>query len=412
MKLKFNCIHILDVCILIAIFASFFSIPLFSFQSKLYYLTWGFTALAVVLMLISMIFFSGIKIDVISISFVLFAISSVISSALTQFKAFKITAPILSILAFLIYSYCKSNTAQTKKMFIAIYLGNIAFALVFLFTYRKEILTLNFSRLGSLFGDINDVSLLMGLGFLFAFYYAFFSKKIVFKILNCLSSILFLLCGITTGSKIFIFSLVVTYIFVIVLFFGKKRWWLSLIIIIGTISIFIVALQLPIMNTVRKRLLEFFQTFFDFQTNENIGTDFSTISRYDMFIDGIEMFLRKPFFGWGIWGFATYGGLNNGWSHNHFSETLCNFGIIGTLFFHVGFIKSIVNIFKGKNNRDKYIDLLIVVFFIVSMFSVALNSEKIYSYLAPIAFCNLCQKEKYYHFNLLSERFVYANKNS
>ena len=411
MKSRFNLQFFLDLITLLLVFATFFSIPFFSFNSRLYIITWILTGLMVVSMSISLIFISRIKIDIISFSFILFAISSLISSALSQFTAFKITAPVLSFLSFVIYSYCKSNSHQKKKIYIAIYLGDVLFALAFAIMYRKEIIGLDFSRLGSYFGDINDVSLFMGVGFLFSFYYIFFSKKIILKIINVFFCILFLICGITTGSKIFIFSLVAIYISVIFLFFGKKKWWLSSIIVVCSFVLAFFALQLPALQTVRRRLLLFFNTVIGYQTTEYIGYDLSTISRLDMFLDGIEMFMRKPLFGWGIWGFATYGGMNNGWSHNHFSETLCNFGIIGTVLFHIGFFKSFIHYFKSKR-KDNHLPFLIIVFFVVLMFSVALNSEKIYSYLAPVAFCSLCEQEKSRTFFLFAKGGTRENKNS
>ena len=403
----------LDLALLLVVFATFFSIPFFSFNQRFYKVTWILTGLMAMMMTISIIFIYGLKVDIISVSFILFAVSSLISSAFSQFKAFKITTPILSILAFLIYSYCKSNPSSKKKMLLSIYLADILFSLSFLAIYRRELIGLDFSRLGSYFGDINDVSLFMSFGFSASFYYAFFSKKSLFKVLNCLPCLVFLVCGIATGSKIFIFSLGVSVILVISLFFGKKRWWISLIIVVSLVALFFIVLQLPMFSTIKQRLITFIQTTtgIKIKSNQSVSQDLSTVYRIDMFSAGLEMFFRKPIFGWGIWGFATYGGLNNGWSHNHFSETLCNFGIVGTIFFHVGFFKSIVSFAKTRS-RDSYFAFIIIAFFIVAMFSVALNSEKLYSYLAPIAFCELCEKEKSLNFDLFKKRIHHENSGS
>ena len=100
------------------------------------------------------------------------------------------------------------------------------------------------------------------------------------------------------------------------------------------------------------------------------------------------MFLRKPLFGFGIDGFSVYGGMNEGWSHNHFSESLCDFGILGTIAFHTPMIASLF-LLKKKRSMTRLKPLLMMLFFIICMSSVALFSAKLFSLFSPVMYATV-----------------------
>ena len=186
--------------------------------------------------------------------------------------------------------------------------------------------------------------------------------------------------------------------------FGKKKWWFALLIIVGLVALGLMLISfVPVFSVIKERTLDFISTLFGTNINGADNGELSTIRRLEMFIIGFELFLKKPLFGWGIWGFASHSALDVGWSHNNFSESLCNFGLVGTILFHFGFIFSFYKILKTKKyqSKDYFLPIFILIFFLIAMFSVALNSQKIYSFLIPVVFVFFSFEEKSFYISPL-----------
>lgn len=378
----------LEIITFILFAASIFSIPVCSFSSKFNIITWILTIGFVLGMMTLCLIKYGWKIDIVAYSLILFAISSFISTAINGFVSFRITAIALSLLSAMIYIYLKGSN-QISIFIRLVYIGLVLFLCVFIVRYFRDLIGLHFDRLGSLFGDINDISLFLGLGSLFSFYFVLFKKGIILKIICGLLGLAFLYCGVATGSKIFILILLICFIVMLYIFFGKKKWWLSTVIVVGFLLVSSLLLAfVPILAPIKIRLIAFINQLFGLSIGNVRYVDYSTLDRLTMFKNGMMMFMKKPLFGWGIWGYASFNGLTNSWSHNNISESLCNFGLVGTVLFHSGYYFSFVGYGKSKHTDNKLM-LLVVVFFLVSMLSVALNSEKIYAYIIPLAFACL-----------------------
>lgn len=368
----------IDKAILVLFSCLIASIPIFSFQKQFFILTWGMFFLVAGLMIFSILLKKKFVVDFFAISFVAFAFSAFFSSLINGMVGFNFTPILLSFSTCLIYLYCK-NTSESKNILYATYFGIILFLITFIFVYHKELLSFNFSkRLGGEFGDENDIAILFGFGFTFSVYLLLFTVGWKRKVLVAIVFVLFTYCGVSTGSKIIILLYAIVTILTVFIYFGKRRWWVSLLIVFGLGIVLFLILLLPPLETIRNRFLEMFATL---SGNASVNdADYSTIFRLYMFADGIEMFLRKPLFGFGIWGFATYGGINNGWSHNHISEGLCNFGSIGFLLFHLPLVFSFINYFRTKERKDKFIGLFVLVFFCASMISISFFTQKIYAF--------------------------------
>lgn len=365
---------------------AFLSIPSCSFIDALNPITWGLTVLMCFLILFILVFYKTIKIDFINISLVLFGIFALFSSLINGMRAFVFTPILLATFSALIYTFCISDKKVIKPLFISAYIGDILFLFLFIYQYRSDLIHLNFARLGSAFGDINDIAIFMGLGALISFMLTFYSKKFFLKICNAFILCLFGFCGLSCGSKIFIIIIAITFVVGIFLIFGKKRWWLSLIITCSLIGLFFLVINLPFMIGLKTRFMNMFATLKGEQKIDAgiNGRDLSTIDRVNMFVDGITMWLRKPIFGYGIQGFFRASSYGKGWSHNHISETLASFGLIGAITYHFGFVKGMAGYIKNKKDSYRTMFFMIFIFFIVCMISVALNSEKIYAYLIPL----------------------------
>lgn len=402
LKFSFNLINVLKIIAFCLFAASIASIPIFSFNPKLYLLTWVIVGLMLADMGLYMLLKRTFNIDVVVLSLVAFSFSALISSALNGFHGFNFTPILLPIATSIIYLFSKSSSSS-KTMLMSAFSGICVFLLAFVIFYRNNILHLDFhERLGGVFGDENDIAILLGFGFTYSFYLGLNSKKVIYIIVFSLLSLLFAFCGLLTGSKIYLLILFFGSITTIFLRFGKRKWWISCLIIFGIITIGIILLTLPVFSALKNRLLMFFNTFFS-ESDSSMRADYSSIFRLYMFQDGIEMFFRKPLFGFGIWGFATYGGLNNGWSHNHFSEGLCNFGLIGFTLFHVPFISSLYHFFKTDNKKEVGGAFTLLVFFLVSMISLSFFTQKIYAFVSAPVFSSFVHKN-IFSFSLFSKK--------
>ena len=375
MKLTFNIV--LKYAFYVFFFLSFFSIPVFSFNENLNYLTWVFTICLLIVLLLRLLFYSTIKITFITVSYLLFIVSATIGSMFNKFINFSFSV-FLNVTVFCaIYTYFISFKESDNTLFYILFLSVFGFSLLFLIIYRNEIFSGQITRLGSLFGDNNDIAIYLSIGFTLGFTYIFQKHKLLSKIIVAVASIVILACSLLCGSKIVILIMAGICLYNICSYFGKSKWYISLSIVASAFIIVILLLCLPPFKTIKDRILSMIYTLLGIAMPYQI--DYSTINRINMFNNGISLFLRRPLFGFGVSGFKTFSTYHNGWSHNHISETLCNYGIIGTFLFHFPIF---LVLFKRKNKNDPFFALLLM--FIISMISVALFYEKMFTYLFGI----------------------------
>jgi O-antigen ligase len=62
-------------------------------------------------------------------------------------------------------------------------------------------------------------------------------------------------------------------------------------------------------------------------------TDSSTSTRFDMISTGLQYFIQKPFFGYGLGNYRFISGYNT-YSHNNYTELLVSFGLFGTVLYY------------------------------------------------------------------------------
>lgn len=365
-----------------------FSIPVFSYQSKLYLITWVLTVALVAIIAIDIVFIKKrFFVDIVILSLALFCVLAVISSALNRFKGFVFTPLLLCALSIFVYQYVKQNkNLKIKHIFLVSLVALTLFMFVLMIVYRKKIFSFDFStRLGGELGDENDIAIANALGFALSSYFLLFDKKILLRIISTLLIVLFGICGLTSGSKIFILLVVVAFTFLVAYKNGKKRIWLTFIMLGAFIVAIIMILTIPQFSIIKERFLSFISTLTGISVKNSSANDLSTIYRVNMISNGFQMFLRKPLFGFGIEGFSVYGGMNEGWSHNHFSESLCNFGFLGTIAFHTPIVVSSFSL-KKKEKTLRLEPILLLVFFVVCMFSIALFSAKLFSLFSPVMY--------------------------
>lgn len=370
----------IDIIALLSFFAAFLSIPLCSFRAGLNKITWLFTIIFLIAMLISTILFGKIQIDKLSFSILIFVVWILICTFINinLHDEIVLTPALLSILTCAIYLFISQNRQYRNLSVHILFISAIVFMGCYIALYFNELKSLDFTRLGGYFGNINDIAIYFGLGFSICVSLIFNSKFNIFKFL-CLFIFLLLfgLCGLSTGSKIFLLIICVTSLFTIIKFMNKKhlKWYFYILIILGLALLFILIINLPAFETIKSRLLDFL--------NPKSG-DHSTSLRLQMFIDGFYMFLRRPLFGFGSSGYFTSSSIGGCWSHNNFSELLCSYGLIGFILFYIPYFLAIRS---KKENKNKYLNdvgSILMVTFICCMFTAALESQKVFAYSIPI----------------------------
>lgn len=368
---------------------SFFSIPTFSFLPKLNSLTWVFTGLLILGMVFNILFINKkFTFDCIIVSYIIFILVAFIGYLLTAFSKFTFTIFLNTGFIVLSYSYTKVNETTSKYIYFAIFTGILAFSFVFFFMYKSEILSLDFDRLGDKFGDINDIGIILSIGFIIGMVYFFQSKKWQIKVLCLLACFFLFIMSFCTGSKIVLFINISGSLFMVYKYFGKTKWYISLSITVAIIAIGISILLLPPFQTMKDRFLNMIFTIFGFKY-KNMPFDLSLTTRFDMIKNGFSLFLRRPLFGNGPSGFAKFSSYKNMWSHNHISESLCNYGILGTIAYHAPFYF----FFKKKSGKNVKMESALIFVFAICCLSVALFEEKFFTYLIGIVLAKVKTKE-------------------
>ena len=272
------------------------------------------------------------------------------------------------------YFFCKALNDSINIIKGSVYLCLILFCFFFLFTYFKEIIDaiinkqFDYLRLGEKIAPINMITISFVSPCVMSLYFLFFVKKaIILKILNVLLFFISFFCGVLTGSKQFIVSCVLISLILLFLFFGKKRWYLSLIssiiIIIGIVLIF----SLPAFSTISTRFLEMLNTVFGIGVNGKV--DYSTSERTLMIQEGFYLFSQRPIFGYGLWGFALNTSFGT-YSHNTFSNSLAEMGIVGSTFYFLILSYPVINFVKKHNYNEKYALIIFLIYLMQCFFGV------------------------------------------
>lgn len=388
------------------LFSSFFylilvSIPTCSFNKKLMFLTWIFAALLLFTMIVKILVAGRLVCNVtLLVSYILLVASMLLSSLLNWNGAFTLTPYILTGVAFVSFLFFSSFEELRQWSFLLVFASMVSFLLIFIVLYYKELIARDFYRLGTAFGDQNEVAMFMALGACFTVYFFMFRSGAIRKILLGILFLTFVYCGFSTGSKLFILTLAGCVTFLIFAYFNK-RWWLSILVLCAIAIVGVVVLALPAFASYRDRILGFLKFFLP---GANGLTDFSTYERYEMFIGALHMFSTKPIFGFGTLGFAQFSSFGRG-CHNTYGQMLCNYGLIGFLLFFFPFALSFYLYGKAQKNGREKLSVMMVLFFVLCAFSLYLDIQKIYAFTIPLAYAELTKHGGRWNYNFSFRNF-------
>lgn len=343
-------------CLFFLVF--FFTIGL-NYLSPFNYLNIAFYVLLSGLVLFWSLKYKNLYFNYYFVLFAFFNIMIVVSSLLNGFFYINTTVLTLSATTFIFSQYIVDKGYRTKILKV-FGLAFIAFLVVF--SLKNIVAFFHPQQELYLFGaDPNVYSYIFVYSYLVLLYFLLY-KRTYYLIPVCLYTV-FLVFLI--GSRSALLLLIICSIAMLFLFFGKRRFYIPIIITVAIILLvtLILSLPLPQFAELKARLLDAFESIF-----ENGGGDNSSNHRIMMFFYGIDIILKRPFFGYGgIYRFGFYN-FSGQISHNNFIEIGFNYGLL-TLILYEGFIiYSIYKLFKNKRAESHLYISLLICFFLMQIF--------------------------------------------
>ena len=368
--------NILIISLEIILFAYIFSIPSFGERtSAIHYIIYATMILLAMAVCVFSFLYRKIKINRVVFAPLPFVAFSLVGTIIFSNNYRNWLTVVLLYLTFVVFLFSFVLIGDMKRVIFITAVSLFAFSVYFILYYRSQILSFaSFKpgafRLGSDFDNENAIAFYASVGFSSALYIVLFDKK---KwrfgfIVPCLT---LLLVGIVSGSRTFyllIFVVIVVYLY----FIFQRRKLIFFISLFSIILTFVGVLSLPVMSTMRERLLSALQTIFG--TTNRIDT--SLTQRIVFFDYGVFLGSKNALTGYGCGGFSIYSGVNT-YSHSNYAETLCDFGAIGFLLFYIPLFLPVVFSYKYKM-KNKQAVYTFTIFFILFGISNVFYFSKIY----------------------------------
>lgn len=323
--------------------------------------------------------------------YVLFIVLCLITSiyAINQTTAVSktITLTLIFIVMFTLVNYIDSYEKLRRIIFYFVYSGIVSSIYILVTSDFSEI-----TRYGAELGNQNAVGMNIAISSIFCFYIVLSERKYWFT--------LFLLvmvpCILLTGSRKALILFVLNVIFILYLKNrGDLRNLLKFVLICTCILLVLYYLifYIPFFKQIiGERVENFFSFLWGESTNEG-----SMNIRYNMIINGIELFRERPFIGYGI---DNYRFLYSGtYSHNNFIELMVGVGIFGIIIYylaHVFVVKSLLKTSKHTNwNMVCFTFIAIIISYIIISPSLVYYDSKHFSLLLAIG--SVIKKIAKYH---------------
>lgn len=292
-----------------------------------------------------------------------------------------------------------TNSKKVQKTFYrAMIIGLLLYTFIFFIYYFKDILAFNFSnRLGSFFGNQNDVAATLLIASTL-FFYLFIRGKFIFAIPFLVAVVnLF-----STGSRAGLLNLGIILVFVFVLaFYKRNKKILFSGLVIGAVILTILILT-PAFAPLKDRFIDMINVLFKGESEADASTRF----RFMVITESIYMFLLSPVFGNFI--LLPQFTSNTMVAHNAFLELAAMQGVISLLLFIIAFIYPIYKSKKSNHPHGLLFTALIVgsVLFHLTLTSIPFKEQYLVLTLA-MSYVSL----SYVDVDLRSEFIKYKNMN-
>lgn len=301
--------------------------------------------LLIIIIILFEISFKRVKFHIEHFAAILFIIVVFMNTTQIYFNTGVFLNYVIYILLFLLLILTKSNE-KIIRFEISCYIASgliISFLLIFFRreyldwenTYRYTIQVFDHNYI-----DPNFLASFIFIPAAYSLYRFYLNKKIFFKILYLLSTLMISFGVMLTASR----GATVVLFFLLVLISLKNSKSTLMVIIVVSMFLLIIQTLLPDGNVVR-----LFQNSYDNQNSRLLNWEY-----------GFYSFLKKPLFGYGTVDSATVNISNFGYygaAHNTFIMLLINFGLIGSIPFFILIINLINKIYK---TIDSYLYLGII----------------------------------------------------
>lgn len=228
----------------------------------------------------------------------------------------------------------------------------------------------------------NDVSWICGLSICFLIYFCKSSNDFKFKKLFI---VFFLVFIVLTGARKSIIFAIFGLIMYPYIFLKQKSNSKNLLRIISAVLLCIIA-YLAIMN------VNFLYNIIGYRFEGFLGglndgefEESSAKSRSIMIETAINLIKKKPILGYGLNTFRTFPGSFGTWSHVNYLEIIVSGGILPLIIYYSYHVKSVIKLFKLKNDKMGALFLTILVFlFIHDALSISYISRHVVLILSMI----------------------------
>lgn len=217
-------------------------------------------------------------------------------------------------------------------------------------------------RIGAEINNVNAIGLQTSISIIIAIFYGLYENNKGYFLL----SIIPLIISLGTGSRKVIILIVVG---LVLLFILKREEKIDIVSITKKVLIFIIIsftfvyiAKVPMFSTVFER----FQMSINSITGQG-KVDNSTQTRATFFKAGIDQFLKTPILGIGIGNSGYITEKATGWFtylHNNYVELLATTGIIGFCLYYSVYFYIIFNCVKMLKKKNKYINIVLIIFLI------------------------------------------------
>ena len=385
MKIELNKEKIFEYIILALILLYSFFIPAFSNIYPFNYLGYVFAGLLIVFISIyCFIIKKRFYFNYLFIAYIGFIFCIMITQLVNRsLKETPLTVLSLSLLSIFLFEFAKTYS-KPSRVFFAIMMGGVLFALYFTVYYSRDIFALNLGkRLGSYFNDLNQLGRMISVYFLIAFVSAFTSEKSVYRIVCGFFSFLFFAILLLTGSiSNILVSFLIAFVFVFIFLNGVTKKIVFLLIVDVLIFALVSLYYLPFMAYYRERIDGIIAVFFKTENR----ADGSALSRLMLSVDALLLFFTKPLFGFGYFSTNQFI-LENSTAHNNFFQLLLDFGIFGFLFYESIFV--IVALYGSFKDKRLAIGTVPVIFLFVFQFFLTTYHQKMDYLIVPVSFAVL-----------------------
>lgn len=359
----------------------FISLPLFTERSGYSIVPIIFAGLFVASDIVYAILNKSFDFPVFGIPLICFLIYALMCTCITtqEWSSCK-TLSLITVLCVFIASFLFQTKKPLRGLWLYAFSGLVFAACLFVDSLSSGFDSI-FGRFGSSFGDLNSIGFFLStwLGSVLALIcFLRHPSKWVLLILGFIALGYVALTG-SRGAMVCAYLEVVCFLFFIL---GKKKWWMSLLIVVGVTTAGIITLSFIPSISLMDRFKEALSTVFG-----GSEYDASTALRIEMIGDGLSLFKDNAIFGYGLGGFAANTSYGT-YSHATLIELLVSTGLFGTVLFLFAFGYLAYRLFKdGKGMLSlTFLSLLIPELF----FGVVLYSKYFFVFMAVIGGFSSC----------------------